>query len=110
MEQVSKTDSQYGDYWFAQPELYDKRNSKVCPLFVAWASYVFKIDWEAVEIEDKVGTATNTRAVFVKPEYSFEAKSRGHVFKDTPIVSFDNEADNTVWRMLFDGYNPNEDG
>ena len=104
LAQSVKTDSTYGEYFFDYPDLFDKKNSQVCAAFVSWASYVFKIGWAAVEIgEGKIGVSSDQRAVFVKPEFSFEAKSRGSKFKDYPIVTFDNESDDSVWRILFDG-------
>ena len=99
-----ETDTTYGEYWFSHPDLYDKGNSPCIALWVAWASYVFKIGWGSIEIDDgKIGVSSDERAVFVKPEFSFEAKSRGSLFDDTPVVTFNEKSDDSLWRFMFDG-------
>lgn len=102
LAQTVKTDSTHGEYWYAHPDLYDKKNAPVVASWVAWASYIFKIDWAQVEIEEgKIGVSSDQHAVFTKPEFSFEAKTRGSVFDECPIVTFDHKADNTIWETLF---------
>lgn len=101
LAQTKKTDPTYGEYWFAHPDLYDKGNAPVVAQWVAWASYVWKIDWAKVEIDEGIGTSSEQRAIYTKPEYSFEAKSRGSKFKEYPAVTFDEESDDSVWRILF---------
>lgn len=101
--QTEKVDATYGDYWYAHPDLYDKKNARCVGQWVAWASYVFKIDWATVEIDGKIGTSSDQRAIFTKPEFSFEAKSRGSKFKEYPAVAFDKEDQDDIWRILFDG-------
>jgi len=106
LSQLAKSkeiDPTYGEYWFSRPDLYDKNNAPVIALWVAWASYVFKIDWATVEIDEgKIGAASDQRVVFTKPEFSFEAKSRGSVFDDYPAVTFDAKNDDSLWRIMFD--------
>ena len=98
------TDPSHGEYWFSQPDLFDKKNAPVTASFNAWASHIFKIDWAQVEIEEgKIGVASDQRAVYVKPELSFEAKTRGSTFDDYPVVTFDSRSDDSIWRILFDG-------
>lgn len=101
--QTVKTDSTHGEYWFDHADLYDKKNSRVLGLFTTWANYVFKIDWASVEIEGKVGVASDQRAIFTKPEFSYDAKARGSKFKDYPAVTFDEPNDDSLWRIMFDG-------
>jgi len=97
-----ETDTTHGEFWRSHPDLYNKGNSPCIALWVAWASYVFKIDWAMVEIDEgKIGVASNERTVFVKPEFSFEAKSRGSKFRDYPSVTFNEENDDSLWRILF---------
>lgn len=104
LSQTVKIHPTYGDYWFSHPDLYEKSNAPVVALWVAWASYVFKIDWATVEIDDgKIGAASNERVVYTKPEFSFEAKTRGSVLDDYPAVTFDEKADDSLWRIMFDG-------
>lgn len=107
---VDKTDTTYGSYYFAQPELYDKKNAPICGLFVSWANFVFKLDYEQVEIEDKIGMTTGTRALFTQPEFSFEAKSRGRLLKDLPLVTFKEETDDSIWSLLFPKEEATDDG
>ena len=104
LAQTVKIHPTYGDYWFSHPDLYDKGNAPCIALWVAWASYVFKIDWGSVEIDDgKIGVASEERTVFTKPEFSFEAKSRGSVFEEYPAVTFNAKNDDSLWRILFNG-------
>lgn len=104
LAQTVKIHPTYGDYWFSHPDLYDKGNAPVIALWVAWASYVFKIDWGSVEIDDgKIGVASEERAIYTKPEFSFEAKSRGSKFEGYPAVTFNAKNDDSLWRIMFDG-------
>ena len=102
LAQVDNTDTQFGQYMYAQPELYDKKNSKVVGLFVSWANFVFKLDYEQVEIDDKIGVTSGTRALFTQPEFPFQAKSRGQLLKEYPVVTFNVENDDSIWRLLFE--------
>ena len=94
----------HGRFLQAHPDLFNNKKGPVMSSFVAWASYVFYIDWADVQIDDqKRGVSSDERAVFTKPEMYYKAKSRGDVLKDYPLVQFENNADDTLWRIMFDG-------
>ncbi|HDZ37978.1 MAG TPA: hypothetical protein ENH62_06800 [Marinobacter sp.] len=94
----------YGKYLQSHPDLFNNKKGPVMPSFVAWASYVLYIDWADIKIDDqKRAIASDERGVFTKPEMFFKAKSRGDVFEEYPLVQFENNADDTLWRIMFDG-------
>ena len=99
----------YGKYLQTHPDLFNNKKGTIMPSFVAWASYVFYIDWADIQIDDqKRAISSDERGVFTKPEMFFKAKSRGDMFKEYPLVQFENSADDTLWRIMFDG--DSEDG
>ncbi|KKN79121.1 hypothetical protein LCGC14_0343090 [marine sediment metagenome] len=105
---ITKIDTTFGSYLYAQPELYDKQSAPVVGLFNAWANFVFKLDYEQVKIEGKIGVTSGTRALFTQPEFSYQAKSRGRLLKGYPVVAFAEESDDSIWRLLFPEYYSDE--
>ena len=83
------------------PGLYHsaKDNSKsVRNQYCEWVSHVVKIDYFDTVVKDKKASGDTTRAVFVKPEIHFFAKSRTI---QEPVLSFEDQTDDTFWKYLF---------
>ena len=78
-------------------------------MWVEWADHVFKISNEgiiAAKDSDKAkvakATSTGNRIIHVHaPEVHYKAKSRS-IPPRFPVVSFDNPADDSIWKFLFD--------
>lgn len=82
------------------PRLYSG-SASVEALYCEWVDYIFFINYYNVNVsKDKKVSGSTDRAVFVKPEVWFRAKSK-HI--ESPVVSFENDADDTVWQFLFGG-------
>jgi hypothetical protein len=82
------------------PRLYHskaKEENSVRLPFCEWANHVFKVDYYTFKVEEKKIAGTTDRAIFVQPEVYFIAKTR--TLKD-PVVSFENQTDDTIWQAL----------
>lgn len=89
------------DYMKSGPRLANANNGNVRKDYIEWCDHVFRITWEGATIDKKKITPVSGRMINVKPDATFEAKSRGPVFAGVEAVSFANERDNSLWRMLF---------
>ncbi|MCP4541685.1 MAG: AAA family ATPase [Chloroflexi bacterium] len=94
------------DYVKAGPALYPgskKGLYNIQAMYCEWVDHIFRIDWENATVEDGKIAPVSTRMIRVKPDATFEAKSRGTKFKDYPAVTFATPEDDSLWRILFNG-------
>ena len=111
MNQISIANAGGEDYLCDVPKLQPKHGSTpaIWGLWNEWADHVFKISNEGViaakdSEKSKVAKATSTgnRIIHVHaPEVHYKAKSRTIPYR-FPVVSFDNPADDSIWKFLFD--------
>ena len=111
MNQISIANAGGEDYLCDVPKLQPKHGATpaVWGLWCEWADHVLKISNEGViaakdSEKAKVAKATSTgnRIIHVHaPEVHYKAKSRTIPYR-FPVVSFDNPADDSIWKFLFD--------
>lgn len=87
------------DYLRAGPRLYGGRPS-VEALYCEWANEIYRIDYHNVFIKKRKIAGATTRAIYAQSEVWFRAKSRNGL---EPIISFEDQTDDSVWRFLFGG-------
>lgn len=89
------------DFLEEGPSLYHDQRQSVRNSYKEWADHVFKIDCQTRTVgEDRKVKGDMTRAIFVKPEMHFVAKSRT---LDHDIISFEAKDDDSLWKFLFPG-------
>lgn len=111
MNQISIANAGGEDYLCDVPKLQPKHGGTpaIWGLWNEWADHVFKISNEGViaakdSEKSKVAKATSTgnRIIHVHaPEVHYKAKSRTIPYR-FPVVSFDNPADDSIWKFLFE--------
>ncbi|KKN69776.1 hypothetical protein LCGC14_0437220 [marine sediment metagenome] len=111
MNQISIANAGGEDYLCDVPKLQPKHGATpaIWGLWCEWADHVLKISNEGVVAakdseKAKVAKATSTgnRIIHVHaPEVHYKAKSRTIPYR-FPVVSFDNPADDSIWKFLFD--------
>jgi len=112
MQQVEISHSGGENYLCDAPKLapkHGKQTPSIWGMWVEWADHVFKISNEGViaaKDDDKAkvakATSTGNRIIHVHaPEVHYKAKSRTIPYR-FPVVSFDNPADDSIWKFLFD--------
>ena len=81
------------------PRLHIDKSWSIEAMYCEWADHVLRIDYTGVFVDKdkKVGGDTE-RAIYVKPELYFRAKSRTI---DEPIISFRDKADDNIWKFIF---------
>ena len=90
------------DFLKQAPELHHDNSVSILNAYVSWADHVLRLGYSHVSVEDGKAGSSNERAVFVHPEVHFFAKSRS-ISADYPVVEFANAADDSIWRLLFNG-------
>lgn len=70
-------------------------------LYDEWADHIFKIDYNDMQVEEGKAASTGERVIRVHGRPDFKAKSRS-IPSRFPVISFKHEADDSIWRMLFD--------
>ena len=89
------------DFLRAGLRLHVDKSWDIESLYCEWASHVLRIDYfDAFVSKDKKISGETTRAVFVQPELHFRAKSRT---VQEPVVSFENQEDDSIWTYIFGG-------
>jgi len=111
MNQISIANAGGEDYLCDVPKLQPKHGATpaIWGLWCEWADHVLKISNEGViaakdSEKAKVAKATSTgnRIIHVHaPEVHYKAKSRTIPYR-FPVVSFDNPADDSIWKFLFE--------
>ena len=112
MQQAEVAHSGGENYLCDVPKLalqYGKVAPSIWGMWCEWADHVFKISNEGIiatkdSEKSKVAKATSTgnRIIHVHaPEVHYKAKSRS-IPPRFPVVSFDNPADDSIWKFLFD--------
>ena len=113
MQQVSIANTSGEDYLCDAPKLapkHGKQTPSIWGMWVEWADHVFRISNEGIvaakdDAKAKIAKATSTgnRIINVHaPEVHYKAKCRELIPPRFPVVSFDNPADSSIWRFLFD--------
>lgn len=99
--QVANAESE--DFIKEGPRLYTGSKSipSVASAFMEQMDHVLRIGYQGIIVEDKKATGNTERAVFVKPEPWFYAKSRTLT---QPVISFEKPDDDSVWRFMLRGY------
>lgn len=88
------------DFLCDTPDLQTDPKANIAANYMSWADHIFMIDHHNIITEDKKATAVGGRVVRVHSEIHFEAKSRS-LSPEYAIVSFENEQDDSIWRILF---------
>ncbi len=113
MQQVEIANSGGENYLCDAPKLapkHGKQTPSIWGMWVEWADHLFKISNEGViaaKDSDKAkiakATSTGNRIIHVHaPEVHYKAKCRERIPPRFPVVSFDNPADDSIWRFLLD--------
>ncbi len=102
MAPISIPNASGEDYLCDAPKLQPKHGStpSVIGDFIEWSDHVFKIDHLQVQAKDGKAASSNERCIRVHPEVYFKAKSRT-IPIDTPVVSFGDPTDDSIWQFLF---------
>lgn len=89
------------DFLRAGLRLHADKSWNIESLYCEWASEIYRVDYQNsfVSKEKKI-SGDSTRAIFAQPELHFRAKSRRGL---DPVISFENQADDSVWQFLFGG-------
>lgn len=113
--QIRIPNSEGADYLEDGPKLSHNNQSSCRMELCEWADHVLRIGYLNFEVKsdsDKAGKAgkvvgDQTRAIFSGGASHFVAKSRPIDGKKLPaIISFDTEADDSLWQMIFKGAIP----
>jgi energy-coupling factor transporter ATP-binding protein EcfA2 len=86
----------------AGPSLLHEKDISTLNMYVEWCDHVFRIGYSNVEIKKGKITGNTQRAVFTQPEPYFYAKSRT-LSSEQSVISFENQNDDSLWRILFNG-------
>ena len=113
MQQVEIANSGGENYLCDAPKLapkHGKQTPSIWGMWVEWADHVLRISNEGViaakdSEKSKIAkvTSTGNRVINVHaPEIHYKAKCRERIPPRFPVVSFDNPADDSIWKFLFD--------
>jgi hypothetical protein len=102
------------DYIEAGPQLYHSNNASLRTETCAWVDYVLRIGYSELVVTKDNEKATKgkvtgerTRVIYSDGPLSFVAKSRPvQGRKLPPAISFADEQDDSLWKMLFQGAIP----
>jgi hypothetical protein len=100
---VAETNTAGENYLKSGPNLHHSDKQSVRKDYIEWADHVFRIGWENATVEARKITPVRGRVVGTQPDATFEAKSRGTVLADAPVVAFADPADDSIWQLLFGG-------
>jgi hypothetical protein len=100
---TSETNTSGENYLKAGPDLHHSDKCSVRKDYLAWVDHVFRITWENAAVEERKITPVKGRVINVRPDATFEAKSRGSAFADTEVVAFSDAADDSLWQFMFGG-------
>lgn len=100
---VAETNTAGENYLKSGPDLHHSDKFSVRKDYISWADHVFRITWEYATVEDRKIKPVSGRMINVRPDATFEAKSRGTVFAETEAVTFATSADDSLWQLLFGG-------
>jgi hypothetical protein len=100
---LAETNTAGENYLKSGPNLHHSDKQSVRKDYIEWADHVFRIGWENAAVEDRKITPVKGRVVSTQPDATFEAKSRGTVLADAPVVAFADPADDSLWQILFGG-------
>ncbi len=100
---TAETNTAGENYLKSGPNLHHSDKASVRKDYIEWADHVFRIGWENAAVSDRKITPVSGRCINVKPDATFEAKSRGTAFADAPVVAFERPGDDSLWQFLFGG-------
>jgi len=98
---MTETNTSGENYLKAGPDLHHSDKQSVRKDYIAWADHVFRITWANTKVEDRKINPVSGRVINVKPDATFEAKSRGSALADCEAVSFERPDDDSLWSLLF---------
>jgi hypothetical protein len=88
------------DFLRAGPRLTSNKEANIEALYCEWMDHVFRIAEHGAVIKDRKIIGAGKRAIFVKQEAHFRAKSRTLPI-DVECISFDGPEDDSVWQYVF---------
>lgn len=116
LDQTVVANPEGADYYEEVPKLIENKQGPVRTEVCEWCDQIMRIGYlnrevEKESAESRVGKVQGDaeRAIFTGGAQHFIAKSRPiNGNRIPPIVSFENEADDSVWQYLFMGATPGE--
>ena len=117
LDQTVVANPEGADYYAEVPKLIENKQGPVRTEVCEWCDQIMRIgylnrDVEKESAESRVGKVSGDaeRAIFTGGAMHFIAKSRPiNGNRIPPLVSFETEADDSVWKYLFEGAVPAED-
>lgn len=112
LAQITVANAEGLDYLEDGPKLQHNKQYSVRTEICEWSDHVFRIGYSEFTVEKdndkakagKVQAGESTRAVFTGGASHFIAKSRPiDGYRIPPIVTFDNAADDSLWKFIFEG-------
>lgn len=98
---ISETNTAGENYMKSGPSLHHSDKVSVRKDYIEWADHVFRITWEGATVDDRKISPVKGRVINVKPDATFEAKSRGPALADCEAVTFTRPDDDSLWQLLF---------
>ncbi len=93
------------DFLRAGPRLTSNKEANIEALYCEWMDHLFRIAEYGAVVKEKKIKSSGKRAIFVKPEAYFRAKSKPPIPLDVECVSFDSPSDDSIWQYVFGGKN-----
>lgn len=90
------------DFLMSAPELHHSRTASTLLTYLRWADHIFRIDYTNTFVKDGRAQPTTERAIFIKGDATFFAKSRTIPTK-YDVIEFKSPKDSSIWRLLFGG-------
>jgi len=100
---TAETNTAGENYLKSGPDLHHSDKASVRRDYIQWSDHVFRVTWENAAVEDRKIAPVKGRVINVRPDATFEAKSRGSAFADTEVVAFAEPSDDSLWQILFGG-------
>jgi len=89
------------EFLMAGPALYHSRSASVALSYMSRMDHIFRIAYNNRIVEKGRIAPVQERAIFVQPDATFFAGSRGEWAKDYPVVSFNKPSDASIWNLMF---------
>jgi len=90
------------DFLMAGPELHHSRTASVALPYMSWVDHIFRISYANQIVTKGKIAPVQERAIQVKADATFFAGSRS-LPEEYDIVEFKEPADDSIWRLLFNG-------
>jgi hypothetical protein len=92
------------DFLRSGPRLTSNKEANIEALYCEWCDHVLRIAYHGAVVKDRKVTGSDSRAIFVKQEAHFRAKSRT-LPRDVECVSFASPEDTSIWEYIFGAKN-----